>query len=138
MKHCYPVLFAGRRVGEVSLQPQGTQQLCRCRCDLSGAVMMDLYISQGGKVRRIGVPALSADGYSILWREGCSWKEDATVSFFLKPRRSALEGNYSPPHPDWPQRYLKRLERQFLQAMDGKMQSGGAAENNGQKVEINA
>lgn len=113
MEKSYPVIFAGEKVGQVHIEPQGLYAQVDCQCNLSGEVVMELVALRGGHPLKLGVLVPDENGFGIRTR--CIRKllpED--TAFILRPRHHAGTGKHSSVAPETPHAYLKRMEMSFL------------------------
>ena len=120
MEGRFPVTLGGETVGSVLVQPQGLYQYYVCRCDLSGEVMMDLYLQTGQEEKKLGLLTPCSGGFGLDRRiSGGSVMQEAR--FFLRPRRSVGNGNFCPVSEQEPFAYLQKLERGFLTIQNGQI-----------------
>lgn len=119
MQGRFPVTLGDETVGSVLVEPQGLYQYYMCRCDLSGEVMMDLYLQMGGECRKLGLLTPCDGGFSLEKRVSGAKYEDGDACFFLRPRRREGSGLFCPVTEQEPFRYLQRLENAYLTSQGG-------------------
>ena len=114
MEGTYDVMFAGEKMGEVSVSRQGLYWQFSCRCSLSGEVMYYLWVHVDGCDEKLGLLMPEDAGFCLKTKLAMKRFGQGRPVFTLRPKHELLTTQFVPVRPEEPFAYLHRLQEAHL------------------------
>ena len=111
----YSITSGEENIGNVQVERQGLYYRISCRCKLTGCVRYNLLVVSGENTVDLGLCVPKDGVFGVDTSIPIKRVGEGTLTFYVRPRHSAIQGKFLRVSPDEPFAYIRRLQQAHLE-----------------------